>query len=253
MLKLLRVSLAASLIFITLVLPVLAGPLVLFDEGHGQRFMAGNQGELDLSGLAEQFRTSGYRVKTSPEALTPELLAEVNVLVISGAFMPLKAEEVDVVIDFVRGGGGLAIMLHIAPPLRDLLYRLEVDFTNGTLREPNSMIGDNPLDFRITDLETHPLTAGLEGFNVYGAWALRGTADQARSLARTGPYGWVDLNRDNLYSSGDAAQAFAVLVAGELGKGRFAVFGDDALFQNRFLDDDNRRLAANLAAWLAPK
>lgn len=41
-----------------------------------------------------------------------------------------------------------------------------------------------------------------------------------------------------------------MVVAGSYGKGRFAVFGDDAIFQNRFLDADNRKLAANLARWL---
>jgi hypothetical protein len=30
------------------------------------------------------------------------------------------------------------------------------------------------------------------------------------------------------------------------------VFGDDALFQNRFLDGNNRVLAGNLARWLQP-
>jgi len=51
-------------------------------------------------------------------------------------------------------------------------------------------------------------------------------------------------------SGSDAVQAFGVLVAGSRGKGRFAVFGADAIFQNRFLDESNRQLAGNLAAWL---
>jgi hypothetical protein len=31
------------------------------------------------------------------------------------------------------------------------------------------------------------------------------------------------------------------------------VFGDDAMFQNRYLDENNSRLAANLSGWLAGK
>jgi len=40
------------------------------------------------------------------------------------------------------------------------------------------------------------------------------------------------------------------VVTGTLNKGDFVIFGDDAIFQNRFLDDDNRKLATNLGKWL---
>jgi len=36
-----------------------------------------------------------------------------------------------------------------------------------------------------------------------------------------------------------------VLVTGQVGNGAFAVFGDDAIFQNKFLYGTNRKLAAN--------
>ncbi|PLX78033.1 MAG: DUF4350 domain-containing protein [Desulfuromonas sp.] len=228
----------------------LAEPVVLFDEGHGQRFLVGQEGPLDLSGLGEVFKGTGYTLQTSPAPLTTELLKGADILVISGAFISLRPEEVDAVQTFVASGGGLAVMLHIAPPLSNLLARLEVDFTNGTLREMKQLVADNPLDFRVTDLTPHSLFENLEGFSVYGSWALRGTAGYARDLARTTDHSWVDLDRDNRLSKGDVAQTFAVLVAGELGDGRFAVFGDDAIFQNRFLDSDNRQLASNLARWL---
>ena len=52
-------------------------------------------------------------------------------------------------------------------------------------------------------------------------------------------------------SKGDAGGPFTVAVSGTLGAGLFAVFGDDAIFQNRYLDEDNGRLAANLSGWLA--
>ena len=248
--RLLTWIVATSLLLLAGWTCALAEPVVLFDEGHGQRFLVSQEGPLDLSGLGEAFKLNGYSLQTSPAPLTADLLKEVDILVISGAFIPLKAEEVDAVQAFVASGGGLAVMLHIAPPLGSLLQRFEVDFTNGTLREMNQLVAENPLDFRVTDLTPHPLFENLEGFSVYGSWALRGTADYAIELARTTDHGWVDLDRDNRLSKGDVAQTFALLVAGEIGDGRFAVFGDDAIFQNRFLDTDNRQLASNLARWL---
>jgi hypothetical protein len=61
---------------------------------------------------------------------------------------------------------------------------------------------------------------------------------------------WVDYNGGKKLSRGDIVQLFGVVAAGRLGAGRFVAFGDDAVFQNRFLDDSNRRLATNLARWL---
>lgn len=234
-----------------LVTPAAAAPLVLFDESHAQQFLVGGEGPLDLSGLGELLRTDGYAVEQQAGPLTPEALARADVLVMSGPFKPLDDAELQAVMNFIDGGGGLAVMLHIAPPVGPLLERLEVDYTNGTLRESALVIGDNPLNFQVVDLVEHPLTAGLEGFSLYGAWALRGTAPHVRVLAETGERSWVDLDRNNQLSSSDAVQKFGVMVAGELGRGRYVVFGDDALFQNRFLDGPNRQLALNLVRWLS--
>ena len=93
------------------------------------------------------------------------------------------------------------------------------------------------------------LFSGINSFSAYGVWALKPGASSS-AIARTSPEAWVDLKGDNIFSEGDAVGAFAVVVMGTLGKGDFVVFGDDAIFQNRFLDDNNRKLAINLGTWL---
>ncbi len=228
-----------------------AAPVVLFDEGHAQQFLTGKNGALDLSELAALYQEQGAVVTSTVEELSKASLAAVDVLVISGPFRPLSGAEVEAVVEFVEAGGGLAVLLHIAQPVRDLLRRLEVDHTNGSLRETRDVIGDNPQNFKVTSLTEHPLTAGLESFSLYGAWALRGTAPDSVVLAETGEKSWVDLDRDSKFSSNDAVQAFGVMVAGEIGQGRYVVIGDDALFQNRFFDKANRQLAINLVDWLS--
>jgi hypothetical protein len=249
----LRVVLLCSLIVLPYTSYSSAAPVVLFDEGHAQQFLTGKSGDLDLSELAELYQEQGAVVTSSVEELSKESLAAVDVLVISGPFRPLSGAEVEAVVEFVRAGGGLAVLLHIAPPVGDLLHRLEVDHTNGTLRETRDVIGDNPQNFRVTSLSEHPLTAGLESFSIYGAWALRGTAPQSLVLAETGEKSWVDLDGDRKFSSNDAVQPFGVMVAGEIGQGRYVVIGDDALFQNRFFDKANRQLAGNLLDWLSQR
>jgi len=159
----------------------------------------------------------------------------------------------DPYIDFLRKGGGLAVMLHIPPPALNLLRQLHVEVANGTLHEEGAAIDANPLYIKVSRLAEHPVTAGLESFSVYGCWALRGAAEHVEVLAETGPHGWVDLDQNRQFTGADAMQSFGVLVAGQLGQGRYVVFGDDTLFQNRFFDEPNRRLAVNLANWLVRK
>ncbi len=247
----LRIIFLCSLIVSPYTSYCFAAPVVLFDEGHAQQFLTGKSGDLDLSDLAAFYQAHGAVVTSSVEELSKDSLAAVDVLVISGPFRPLSGTEVEAVVEFIHAGGGLAVLLHIAPPVSDLLQRLEVDYTNGTLREARDVIGDNPQNFKVTSLTEHPLTAGLESFSLYGAWALRGTAAYSVVLAETGEKSWVDLDRDRKLSSNDAVQAFGVMVAGEIGEGRYVVVGDDALFQNRFLDDSNRQLAMNIVDWLS--
>jgi hypothetical protein len=79
---------------------------------------------------------------------------------------------------------------------------------------------------------------------------LTNSAPSTRIIASTSPRSWVDLNGDGRLSKGDVMQSFGVVAAGELGAGRYVVFGDDAIFQNKFLDEQNGQLAKNLSRWL---
>ncbi len=223
------------------------GPTLLFDEGHGQPFVAGGTGPLDLSEMAGILRGQGLVPRSHVGPFDDAALAEVSALIVSGPFVPFGDGEIAVLRRFVEQGGALVVMLHVGPPLAGLLHALGVDFSNGVIRET---VGDEPLNFRVSRLENHPLFEGLESFSLYGGWALANFDENSRIIARTGPRAWIDLNGDRELSAGDAVQSFGVVVSGELGRGRFLVFGDDGLFQNRFLDEENRRLAANLGRWL---
>lgn len=225
-------------------------PTVLFDQGHGQKFLIEKTGPLDLSNLSELFRQKELTLKSSKENISDELLSGVSTLVISGPFIPFSTDEIDSIVNFIKRGGRLCIMLHIGPPVVELLHRLEVDVSNGVIREREGVIEGEALNFHVTRLANHDLNKGLKQFNIYGGWALMNTGDNTAIIAETGPTSWVDLDRDKKFSAGDAVQSFGVAVAGKIGDGRFVVFGDDAIFQNRFLDEVNILLGKNLVAWL---
>jgi hypothetical protein len=235
--------------------PALAAePVVLFDQGHGQRFAIEETGELQLSQLAEVFRSVGFRVRSTAAPLTAEALAGAAVVVTSGLFQPYTAEELQALLGFVENGGGLSVMLHIAPTYANLLQALGVLVSQGVLNEGEGVLDENPLNYRVASFSKHPLTAGLEQFRLYGGWAVmdNGRDEGVKTVAFTSRSSWIDADRDRQRGPQEVRHSYGVVVAGERGKGRFAVFGDDAIFQNGFLDADNRKLAANLAAWLLP-
>jgi len=248
--RLVLVSVLLSLAFTNLSLAV---PIkVLFDQGHGQAFTIEKDGDLQLGKLAGRLRSSGWEVVATRDPLTPQLLNGVNALVISGAFKPPSANEIKAIFGFLHNGGRLVVLLHIAPPLAPLLTELGVASANGVIRERamSQIIDGEPLYFRVSNLKGHPLNKGLTYFSLYGGWPLLPIHGDAHTIASTSPMAWVDLNNDNMLSNKDAVQTFGVLVTGNIGKGEFAVFADDAIFQNRFLKGENEKLLDNLSVWM---
>lgn len=239
-------GIAVCMIFSSTMVSWGAAPLVLVDQGHGQRFVVEQEGELHLSGLAALLKEEGLQVTTGRERLTDESLDKAA-LVISGPFEPLAPEEVDAVARFLERGGRVALMLHIGQPLAGLIHRVGADFSNSVLHERRNVIDGNDITFMVRDLATHPLFGGMEQFGLYGGWALNGLTP----LARTSSEAWVDLDGNRKLSERDAKDRFTVVAEGNVGAGRILIFGDDAIFQNRYLDDSNTRLARNLAHWLA--
>lgn len=248
--KKLRSTLYGLFLFLSLAAgKALAEPLILIDQSHDQRFVIEKEEPLQLSSFAAILKEEGYVVRSSAAPFTDELLAGVDAVVISGPFTPIEPLEAAALRRFLERGGRLALMLHIGSPFTELLHTLEVDFTNFVVGEQENIIENDPKNFQVKDLATHPLFGGIDHFSLYGGWALMNTAPSARIIARTSPNGWVDFNGDMKLSNGDVVQAFGVVACGEVGAGRFVVFGDDAIFQNKFLDASNRQLARNLARW----
>ena len=231
-------------------LSAIAQKTVLFDEGHGQKFLIEQNGPLDLSKLSALFQNEGLRVKTSIGEITDEILVKADALVISGAFLPLTPLEIPAIIRFVEKGGRLCIMLHIGFPVADLLHHLNVSISNGVIHEQKNQIKGNDLDFYVTDLKSHELMRGVNRISIFGGWALLNTEENEQVIAQTSANAWVDLNRNNKIDKRDAVQSFGLVVVGTRGFGQFVVFGDDAIFQNQFLAGDNVLVGKNLARWL---
>lgn len=227
-----------------------AEPVVLFDQGHGERFLPSEQAPLGLSGLADELRTQGITITALKEPISDTVLTGVSGIIISGPFTTFSQPEMDALLRYVEQGGNVAIMLHIAPPAAPLLHRLGVASTNGVIREQQGIIDNQPLNFSVVPDTNTPLMSDLTSFSVYGAWGLMPVAPHTRIAAATSAKAWIDRDGDKKQTERDATQSFAVAVTGTIGKGKFVVFGDDAIFQNQFLKGGNRLLATSLGQWI---
>ena len=223
---------------------------VLFDEGHGQKFLFNQSGPLDLSELSKIFQNEGLHIETNKGKITNEVLAKANALVISGAFLPVTPSEIEAIIHFVEKGGRLCIMIHIGSPVADLLHRLNVSISNGVVHEQENQIHNKDLDFYVTKLALNEIMRGVKRFRIFGGWALLNTDKNSKIIAQTSAKAWVDLNRNDKLDKGDALQSFGLVIVGNWGAGQFVVFGDDAIFQNQFLTGENALLGKNLSRWL---
>ncbi|WP_456385510.1 DUF4350 domain-containing protein [Desulfolithobacter sp.] len=226
---------------------------MLFDQSHGQRFFIEKNRPLDLSGLAVLFVDQGASVRVSRDPLTGRNLQDVDVLVIAGAFAPVRKPEVEAIAEFLERGGRLAVMVHIGRPFHGLLERLGVGISVAPVYEQQHVLSGNHRDFTVREFASHPLTRGLKGFNIYGGWALLNKEKNTEVVAHTSSQAWIDMDKNGRVSGHDAIQSFPVIVAGRLGRGSFVVFADDAIFQNGFLRGGNLDLARNLALWFCPR
>jgi hypothetical protein len=221
---------------------------VLFDEGHGQLFKTGDSEALGLSKLSEIFLNDDWVVKTSDKELTDRQLKGIDILVISGAFKSISQSEIKAIVNFLDRGGKLSVMLHIGPPVTDLLHTLGVSISNGVIHEVGEVVEGHDIDFRVRDLVEHDLTNALKDYIIYGGWALLPREQHVNAIAETSENAWIDLNGDK---EADAQQKFATIVVGTIGSGEFVIFSDDAIFQNNFLKGNNLLLGQNLVKWSA--
>jgi len=226
---------------------------VLFDEAHGQVFSVEKNGALDLSSFGELFKAEGIELKINSQNFQDASFVGTDALVISGPFSPMTTPELGSILHFLQKGGRLCLMLHIPFPVAPLLEILAVGYSVAPVNERINIIGDDAKNFTIKSLQPHPITDGLKSFNVYGTWGVINAKDNAKVIATAGPGAWIDKNRNNTLDASDGIYPYGVLLVGTIGKGSFAVFGDDAIFQNQFLIEENRQLAINLVRWLTAK
>ncbi|MFF4614241.1 DUF6421 family protein [Nonomuraea jabiensis] len=242
-----------------------AFPRVLFDEAHSESWTvrrevaeAINPAHPDDNSYARAaglLRHLGHTVGVHTSgALTPETLAEQDVLVIAhpsgerwertiGQGSPVfTAAELDAIESFVADGGGLVVLAEeeqdkYGNNLRELLGRFGVGVAHATVRDPRRAHRDVATWVLAEPATGSGLLAGVRTACFYRTGVLR-VEGEGEVLFATSP-------------TADPAGA-PLAAAVRYGKGRVVAFADSDLFGDDSIEDyDHRRLWGNVVTWAA--
>ena len=85
---------------------------------------------------------------------------------------------------YVKDGGSLLVLLHIAPPLARLTERFGMILSNFVISESVNTIDGQSQDFYTSKILPHPITKGVKFVALYGTWAIMAETN-ARIIAST--------------------------------------------------------------------
>jgi len=261
------------------------GPLVLIDEGHYNFHTA----EGRYRTFAELLRRDGFVVRPHTGPFTRESLADARILVISNALSEDDAEEwilpspsaftaaeIDLVEDWVEGGGSLLLIADHMPfpgAAAALAERFGLLFINGYARQPGA---GNPMMFTRADgsLRPHAITDGrtaaerVDHVGSFGGQAFRPHPDttvEPLLVMAEGTEMQLTVEAGVVTETTPRFAAVGLLQGAVLrhGTGRVAAFGEAAMFSAQVAGverrpmgmndprvDQNYQFLLNVARWL---
>lgn len=250
---------------------------MLFTTGHGERQPGGtpeSYGRLASALAAENYAPDGLGLLDGP---VPD---DADLVVVAGPKHDFLPAELDALAAYLKGGGGVLMLLDPAPLpnlgrfLGSLGITLGDDFivdrerkvlnTEGLAAVVELFKRGNP----VTDAVTNPIESGVV---LPSARSVDVTGEvpgvQAEAVARTSPTAWAVADpararrgEEPSKAHGDTPGSAPVMAVAEIGEaengahrpGRLVVVGDADFASDAYLDLlGNRDLALNAVAWLA--
>jgi len=251
---------------------------IVFTTGHGERAPGGgpeSYGRLAGALGAENYVPEGHSLLDGP------VPPETDLVLVAGPKHDFVLPELDELARYLKGGGGVLLLLDPAPLpnlarfLASMGIRLGDDFvvdrekrvlgTDGLAAVVELFKRGNP----VSDPSSHPLESGVvlpSARTVEVAAEAPGV--EAESIARTAPSAWAMADPARARRGEEPSQAHhdtpgsaSVVVMAEVGspgdgtghrRGRLVVVGDSDFASDAYLDLlGNRDLALNAVAWAA--
>ncbi len=227
---------------------------VVFDNSHGQ-YKNVNSG---LNAISSDLPDHGFSV-SSMNTFDPAILEACEILVISYCTNEYNATEIDMIADFVSGGGGLFIVTEWTY-LGDATDNLMNHF--GFVRNTTAKLYDSDdsgiylwfIDFYPENLNMHSTKVGVDVIETYAPTALIEIPESAVPLITT------DTDNTTTWGGVEEANGLPVAAADLVGAGRIVILTDEGLLTDsdadgdatiNYYDSDNEIFTRNAFRWLS--
>lgn len=243
-------------------------------SGHGERELY-DRGLGELRGLAARIEDQGLDARTvdlmrDAPASGPAVPADAAVVLMVGPKAPLAAPEAEALKRFLKGGGGLAVLVEGKGAMPSFLADLGVTVGEGVALDPVSQF-PNP-DRPILSYGPHPIVEGLSRDGVATVVSVAAPLQLASipgltiaPLLRTSRQGWIERGNETPPSYDPAVDGAGPVVVGAavtIGKphawagerpGRVVVVGDVDLVADELMAEGpgNATFVTNMVRWLA--
>lgn len=150
---------------------------LLIDEGHKEWLTSANMGI-----LIEALEDNGYNVDTNTTGgrITPDLLRKYGILVLGTPWGDFQPKEIQAIVDYVRGGGGLLVtgvgwsyIDYVKRPLKEAPFNritthFGVFFDKGIICDPTDHRPEGKCTPVFRNITPHPVTKGVTAVTCKG-------------------------------------------------------------------------------------
>ncbi|MBG99210.1 MAG: hypothetical protein CMN58_02550 [Solibacterales bacterium] len=133
-----------------------------FLTGHGEAASDGRDRD-GLAGASEEIETANYSVTAVSLLERPEIPTQCTVLIVAGPQTRIEAPELDILKEYVVGGGRLLLMIgqSKSPEIADLVAEWGIRIKDDTIVDLTGigqLFGGGPLTPLVANYEDHPIT-----------------------------------------------------------------------------------------------
>ncbi len=233
-------------------------PLVLMDEGHSEWLVSSN-----AQFLTQDLEERGYLVQTLGGTITASSLENCDVLIIGTAWGSFTQNEIQVIEDFVKNGGGLLLTglgwswVDYHPestihdyPMNKIAQRFGAFFNPDIIFDPTDYtIDPGSAIFHSLFIESHPVTQGVTRIGATGS--LHGSINiEIGTILITGDNDSYGGYHESPYPNPGSHPPNCAAI--EYGSGRVIVISQEGFFIDDRIDEyNNKILGMNIFYWLS--
>lgn len=249
---------------------------ILFDETHGEVSKINDTSQSGMSFLDNELTKLNYNVVPIIEKLANSLKnasvkegVGTNILWISFPTKEFDTNEQEVILGFVKSGGGLLLTaewgdifgnvnkLNSLTNEFNMMFRTDrvTDYTTSYTEKVEIMgevigVARIPQFLKIKEFKEHPIGKGVNEIGYFAGCSIE--APEEKWLVWSGKESFRDLNANARLDPGEVVGPSGLVCASEYGSGRVVCMGDTSMITNKYIHyAGNRQFSLNIIKWLS--